>query len=118
MGKRLKRDRHQEIENINQTIQRENVELRRLVQMIEEDKERLRIMMLAREERPVGRIPSIRILSPVRYDGINPLCRKSNEEDSYMSATPVEDQSVGGAISTFTSPAKSTHYTPASPVAD
>jgi hypothetical protein len=38
MGKILKRDRIQEFEEINQQIQRENFELRRLVQILEEDK--------------------------------------------------------------------------------
>jgi hypothetical protein len=33
-------------------------------------------------------------------------------------ATPVEEQSVGEAIGTFSSPAESTQYTPASPVVD
>jgi hypothetical protein len=41
MGKILKRDRLQELEEINQAMQQENVELRRLVQIIEEDRERM-----------------------------------------------------------------------------
>ena len=89
-----------------------------MVQILEEDKERLRIMMLAREERPVGRSPYIRSLSLVKDDGIHPFYRKSDEEDSYTPATPVEDHPVGEAIGTFSSPMESTQYTPASPVAN
>jgi hypothetical protein len=74
--------------------------------------------MLAMEERPVGGSPSVRSPSPVRDDGTHPFCRKSDEEDSYTPATLVEEQSVGEAIGTFSSPVESTHYTPASPVVD
>jgi len=41
MGKSLKRARIQELEEINQYIQLENVDLRILVQILEEDRERL-----------------------------------------------------------------------------
>ena len=41
MGKILKRDIIQELEEINQQIQRENDEMQRLVQILEEDRERL-----------------------------------------------------------------------------
>ena len=112
MGKILKRSRIQELEDINQMIQQENSELRRLVQILEEGRERFRTMMLAIEESSVGRSPSVGILSPVKDDGIHPFCRQSDEEDSYTPATLVEEQSVGEAIGTFSSPTKSIHYTP------
>jgi hypothetical protein len=51
MGKSLKRARLQELEEINQAMQQENAELRRLVQIIEEDRERMRTLMLAIEAR-------------------------------------------------------------------
>jgi hypothetical protein len=73
---------------------------------------------VSNEERPVGRSPSVRSPSPVRDDGTHPFHRKSNEEDSYTPSTLVEEQSVGEAIGTFSSPTESIQYTPASPVAD
>ena len=75
-------------------------------------------MVLATEDRLVGISASVRSLSLVKDDGINPFRRQSNEEDSYTPATPVEEQSVGDAIGTFSSPSESTNYTPTSPVAD
>jgi hypothetical protein len=118
MGKILKRDRLQELEEINQAMQQENVELRRLVQIIEEDRERMWTLMLAMEARRVGGSPSARSPSPVRDDETHPFWRQSDEEDSYTPATPVEEQSIGEAIGTFSSPVESTDYTPASPVVD
>jgi hypothetical protein len=50
MGKNLKRDRLQEIEEINQQIRKENDELRILVQILEEDRERLQSIVIAIEE--------------------------------------------------------------------
>jgi hypothetical protein len=41
MGKILKRDRLQDLEEINQAMQKENVELQRLVQILKEDRERM-----------------------------------------------------------------------------
>jgi hypothetical protein len=74
--------------------------------------------MLAEEERPVGRNPSVRSTSPVKDDGTHPFHRKSNEEDLYKTSTPIEEQSIGEAIGTFSSPTESIQYTPASHVDD
>ncbi|GLJ40505.1 hypothetical protein SUGI_0835210 [Cryptomeria japonica] len=45
MGKRLKRERLQELEEINQSIQAENVELRRLLEIAENEKQKLRLLL-------------------------------------------------------------------------
>ena len=118
MGKSLKRDRLQELKEINQDMQQENAELRILVQIIEEDRERMWTLMLAMEARWVGGIPSNRSPIPVRDDETHPFQRQSYEEDSYTPVTPVEEKSIGEAIGTFSSPAESTDYTPALPIVD
>jgi hypothetical protein len=99
-------------------MQQENVELRRLVQIIEEDRERMRTLMLAMEARQVGGIPSVKIPIPVRYDETHPFWRKLDEEDSYTTATLVEEKLIGEVIGTFSSPVESTDYTLASPIVD
>jgi len=75
-------------------------------------------MVLATEERLVGRTPSVRSTSPVKDDGIHPFCEQSNEEDSYTHATLIKEQSVAKAIGTFSLPTESTQYTPGSPVVE
>jgi hypothetical protein len=47
--------------------------------------------VLTIEERPVGRSPFVRSLSPVKDDEIHPFHGKSDEEDSYTPTTPVEE---------------------------
>jgi len=74
--------------------------------------------MLVMEVRRVGGSPSDRIPSHVRDDETHPFRRQSDEEDSYTPATPVEEQSIGEALGTFSSQVERTDYTPASPVVD
>jgi hypothetical protein len=78
MGKILKRARLQELEEINKKIRQENVELRILVQILEEDRERLRSIVIATEERPTIRSPSSRIPGPIEDDKIHPFCKQSD----------------------------------------
>jgi len=47
--------------------------------------------VLTTEERPVGRSPFVRSLSPVKDDEIYPFHGKLDEEDSYTPTTPVEE---------------------------
>jgi hypothetical protein len=54
MGKGLKRARLQELEEINQCIRAENVELRRLLQVAEDEKQKLRLMLEKTVEEKIG----------------------------------------------------------------
>jgi hypothetical protein len=78
--------------------------MRSLVQILEEDRERLRTLVLEIEEKPTGRNPSVRSLSPVKDDEIYPFRGKSYEEDSYTLATPFDEKLVGEAMGIFSSP--------------
>jgi hypothetical protein len=60
--------------------------------------------MLVMEARPVGGSTSVRSPSPIKVHGTHPFQRKPDEEDSYTLATLVEEQSIGEAIGTFSSP--------------
>jgi hypothetical protein len=54
MGKGLKQVRLQELEEINQCIQAENAELRRILQVAEDEKNKLRLMLEKTVEEQVG----------------------------------------------------------------
>jgi hypothetical protein len=73
MGQGLKQARLQELEEINQCIQEENAELRRLLQFTKDEKQKLRLVLEKIVEKQVGECSTTKEVespSKIRHVGL------------------------------------------------